>query len=174
MTLAYVFSHRPAADADTVRYEDALRRFHSALAAASPAGFIGSITYRIGGGYSDWYLVESSAALDALNEAAVSGRRASPHDAAARMAADGAGKLMRLAGGEHDPEGAYEIRFAKPAGMPYADLYRRAEPWTALPGVSLWRRMMVLGPPPEFCLVSRSPVELPADTRPEVLKRESI
>jgi hypothetical protein len=174
VTLAYVFSHRPGAAVEVGAYEDALRRFHSELARARPSGFIGSTTYRIGDGYSDWYLVESSAALDALNDAAVSGARASPHDAAARMAAGGAGKLMNLASGEPDLKAGFEIRFAKPGGMAYADLYRRAESWTGSPGVSLWRRMMVLGPPPEFCLVSRTPVELPADTHPQVIARKPI
>jgi hypothetical protein len=174
VTLAYVFSHRPAPEAEVAAYEDALRRFHSALGSARPSGFIASTTFRIGDGYSDWYLVGSSAALDALNEAAVSGTRASPHDAAARMAADGAGKLLSLASGEPDLGGGHEVRFSKPAGMGYPDLYRRLESWTGLPGVSLWRRMMVLGPPPEFCLVAREPIELATEMNPEVLARESI
>ena len=174
MTLAYVFSHRLAPDHDAGAYEEALRRFHSALAAARPTGFIRSTTYRVGDGYSDWYLVDSSAALDALNEAAVSGTRTSPHDAAARMAVDGAGKLLSLAAGAPDLDAGYEMRFAKPAGMAYQDLYRRLQTVTGMPGVSLWRRMMVLGPPPEFCLVSRTPIGLPTEVQPEVVAREPI
>ncbi len=173
--LAYVFSHRPAPGADAAAYEDALRRFHAALATAPPTGFVRSATYRIGDGYSDWYLVESSAALDGLNAAAVSGARAPAHDAAARMAMDGVGKLLSLAGGELAPgKLGFEVRFAKPAGMSYADLYARLQPWTSRPAASLWRRMMVLGPPPEFCLVGPSALELPAEMRPEVLRREPI
>ena len=42
------------------------------------------------------------------------------------------------------------------------------------PGSSLWRRMMVLGPPPEFCLVSSSETDLPSEFRPEMLLREPI
>ena len=174
MTLAYVFFHRPTAGLAAATYEEALRRFHSALATAAPPGFISSTTYRIGDGYGDWYLVSSSAALDHLNDAAVSGVRGPAHDAAARMAAEGTGKLLRLAGGEPDLAAASEVRFSKPTGMSYEDLYRRLEQWTGGSGVSLWRRMMVLGPPPEFCLVTASPVQLPAEMNPEVLTRTRI
>ena len=98
--LAYVFSHRAAAGAALDAYEASLRSFHLALAGAAPAGFISSATFRVGGGYSDWYLLADSAALDVLNTAAVSGARSAAHDAAARMAVDGVGKLFSLASGE--------------------------------------------------------------------------
>ena len=172
--LAYVFFHRPAPGIDRAPYEEALRRFHGALASAPSKGFVRSSTYRIGDGYSDWYLVESSAALDWLNAAAISGARTQPHDAAARMAIDGAGKLFSLAGGEVVEGPGYEVRFAKPAGVSYAELYARLEPWTGVPGVSLWRRMMVLGPPPEFCRVTASAPDLPAEMRPEVVGRKPV
>ena len=83
--LAYVFWHwrRPAIDATT--YETRLGRFHAALAAAPPPGFHASFALSLrgapwanagGDGYEDWYLVEGSAALDPLNDAAVSAARA--------------------------------------------------------------------------------------------------
>jgi hypothetical protein len=172
--LAYVFSHRPATGVEIAAYEDSLRRFHVELARTPPAGFITSATFRIGGGYSDWYLVDSSAALDTLNATAVSGARAPSHDAAARMAADGAGKLFSLASGEPLMDAGFEVRFSKPAGMSYSDLYKRLGAWTATPGVSLWRRMMVLGPPPEFSLVAPSALELPEEMGAEVLRRTPI
>ncbi len=174
MTLAYVFAHRPAPGLQAGVYEAALRRFHAALASAHPNGFLESTTYRVGDGYADWYLVGNSAALDVLNDAAVSGVRGPAHDAAARMAADGVGKLMRLASGELNLGATYEVRFAKPAGVPYKELYELLEQWTGEAGVSLWRRMMVLGPPPEFCLVAPTPVQLPAEMNPEVIKRAQI
>lgn len=172
--LAYVFSHRPADGVDVAEYEAALQRFHAALASAPPTGFLGSSTFRVGDRYSDWYLVENSAALDFLNEAAVSGNRTQAHNAAARMAVDGVGKLFTLAGGEPRPGSGFEIGFSKPAGMAYADLYERMQPFSARLGASLWRRMMVLGPPPEFCLIATSQIELPGEFRPEVLLREPI
>lgn len=172
--LAYVFSHRPGPGVDATGYEAVLREFHASLAAHPPAGFVSSLTYRIGDGYSDWYLLDDSAALDALNEAAVSGARATSHDAAARMAVDGVGKLLALVAGEHHAPTACEIRFAKPQGMAYADLYASLRSATASRGAGLWRRMMVLGPPPEFCLTSPAPFELPAEMRPEVMSRVRI
>ena len=172
--LAYVFTHRPAPEADVKDYEDVLRTFHAALAAIRPHGFVRSLTYRIGPAYADWYLLEDSSALDALNAAAVTGARQASHDAAARLAADGAGKLLALAAGEFDQDAHVETRFAKPHGMPYSELYRALERWTGEPRTSLWRRMMVLGSPPEFTLVSAKPVELPAEMNPETISRSTV
>jgi hypothetical protein len=172
--LAYVFFHRAGSGVDAAPYEAALRRFHAALGAEPPPGFIGSTTYRIGTGYADWYLVDNSAVLDRLNEAAVKGARSAPHDAVAHMASDGAGKLLMLRSGSARTEPGYEIRFSKPAGMGYSDLYERLKPWTDRAEVTLWRRMMVLGPAPEFCLVAPAAHDLPAEMRPETLRRDPI
>jgi hypothetical protein len=172
--LAYVFSHRPAAGVDVTDYEAALKRFHAALAAGAPTGFLSSSTFRIGDGYSDWYLVEGSAALDLLNEAAISDARSSAHDTAASMAVDGVGKLYGLMDGEPASGSGFEMRFSKPRGTGYADLYERMRPFSSRPRTSLWRRMMVLGPAPEFCLIAPLEVELAADLRPEVLRRDPI
>ena len=172
--LAYVFFHRAAPGVETRDYEAALRRFHAALAGDLPQGFIGSSTYRVGGAYADWYLVEGSAALDVLNEAAVSGARSASHDSVAHMATDGAGKLLALVSGSAATGAAFEIRFSKPAGMGYPELYDRLKPWTDRAEVTLWRRMMVLGPPPEFCLLAPSEIQLPAQMKPEMLRREPV
>ena len=172
--IAYVFSHRPAPEADLDAYEEALRSFHAALATTVPQGFVRSLSYRVGPAYADWYLLEDSSSLDPLNAAAVTGARQAPHDAAARLATDGVGKLLALAAGEVDLEALTETRFAKPRGMPYSELYRTLEPWTGEAGTSLWRRMMVLGPPPEFTLISPHPVELPAEMLPETVFRTLV
>jgi hypothetical protein len=172
--LAYVFSHHPASGVDIPAYEESLRQFHTALASAAPSGFISSSTFRTGDKFSDWYMVDSSAALDVINAAAVSGARAPVHDAAARMAADGVGKLLKLHAGAYFAGPGFEIRFAKPPGMGYVDLYARLQMWSGLPEVSLWRRMMVLGPPPELTIITPSKLELPAEMHPEVVRREPI
>jgi hypothetical protein len=172
--LAYVFSHRAAEGVEVAAYEDSLRRFHSELASATVSGFIASATFSVGAGYSDWYLLESSSAMDALNAAAVSGARAPAHDSAAGMASDGVGKLLSLASGSPSFAAGFEVRFGKPAGMPYPDFYARLKSWVEEPGVSLWRRMMVLGPPPEFCLITPAKVELPAEMHPELVRRTPI
>jgi len=172
--LAYLFFHRPAVGVEPAVYEAALRRFHASLAAAGPPGFIGSRTYRVGGRYSDWYLVESSAALDELNEAAVNSARSSDHDAVAHMSADGAGKLLALVTGKPRTDAGFEIHFSKPVGMTYPEFYERLKPWTDRPEMTLWRRMMVLGPPPEFCLTASSDQMLPAAMSPDRLRRDAI
>jgi hypothetical protein len=84
------------------------------------------------------------------------------------------GKLLSLASGRPSLEAGFEVRFAKPAGMTYVDLYAHLNTWTAAPGVSLWRRMMVLGPPPEFSIVTPSEIELPANMLAEVFRRDPI
>jgi hypothetical protein len=172
--LAYVFSHRLSSSEVASVYEDGLRRFHAALAATPPRGFRSSITYRIGDGYSDWYLVEDSAALDRLNEAAVSGSAQPSHDNVARMSTDGVGKLLTLVSGVLRSEAGFEVRFSKPKGVAYSELYKQLDKWSASPGVSLWRRMMVLGPGPEFCMVSPAGLDLPAEMAPVTLRRSPI
>jgi hypothetical protein len=171
--LAYVFFHHAAPGTDVAAYEEGLRRFHASLAEGRPSGFIGSATYRSAGGYGDWYLLENSTALDPLNEAAVGGLARPAHDAVAHVATDFAGKLYMLVAGQLDGR-AFETRFSKPAGMSYGDLYERMERWTKIGGVSLWRRMMVLGPPPEFCVLSPKALDLPAEMHPEVFARELV
>jgi hypothetical protein len=34
--------------------------------------------------------------------------------------------------------------------------------------------MMVLGPPPEFCLLAPSEIQLPAEMSPEILRRDPV
>ena len=47
--------------------------------------------------------------------------------------------------------------------MTYGDLYARLEPPASRPGASLWRRQMVLGPAPEFCLLAPGRLDLPRE-----------
>jgi hypothetical protein len=58
--------------------------------------------------------------------------------------------------------------------MTYPAFYERLKPWTGQAELTLWRRMMVLGPPPEFCLTAASDQMLPAAMSPESLAREVI
>jgi hypothetical protein len=174
LVLAYVFSHRPAAGVEVAVYESALKHFHATLGNTSLSGFLGSAAFRVGDHYRDWYLIESSAALDALNEAAISGARALAHDAVARMAIDGIGKLWSLVTGPSPSGSGYEMGFSKPIGTEYTDLYIRIQPFIDRAGVSLWRRMMVLGPPPEFCLITPEEIQLPKDLNPEVLRQVAL
>lgn len=137
LLLAYVFWHWKQAEMTAKAYEDRQRAFHAALAAAPPSGFLGSFSVGVshapwaaGGGnaYEDWYLVQDFGALGLLNEAAVSAGRAAPHDAAAAVAAGGAGGLYRLRRGAALRRPQYAQWFGKPESMPYSELFDQLAP----------------------------------------------
>jgi hypothetical protein len=187
--LAYVFWHTPR-DVDIARYENRLVAFHRALAASPPDGFASSWSVRVdrppwlpdgAAHYLDWYVVAGFGALGALNEAAVSGPRQAPHDAAAALAGAGtAGVLGLLAGRGAAPGGpsneagsgvrgptpgwqsGAELTITmvdKPGGHSYSD-FRRALVHAA-PGAACWERQMTLGPGPEYVIVHHRELSLP-------------
>jgi hypothetical protein len=159
--LAYIFWHRPYASADAAQYEALLLRFQGQLVAAPPPGFRGAVSYRIapvpwlGGqsGYEDWAFVEGSWALDPLNNFAVTGAVAAPHDNVAAQMDVGHGGLYRLMWGDAEPPAAAQaVWLTRPRGINWRaaldPLHRQ------LAGASCWRRQMVLGPGPEFVIVA--------------------
>lgn len=171
--LAYVFWHIPAPDSDRQRYERLLIDFHETLAAHAPAGFRTSFVVRtqsspwIGSGapaYEDWYIVENSAALDAINDAAISGPRKAPHDSVAALAAAGAAGLYRLKTGQLDSmkSARHAAWFSKPA-ITYDAFLQSLRPITDAPQTNLWMRQMVLSAAPEFCIRSATKPQLPTD-----------
>jgi hypothetical protein len=182
--LAYLFWHWPAEPAEAGRYERELKAFHRGLGEAAPEGFQGSAAFRVSGlpwvaaggeGYEDWYLVEGSFALDPLNEVAVGPDLRQGHDRVARAAAKGVGGLLRMVGeGSGRRSAPAACWFEKPRGTAYAELYELLEPWTQAPGASLWRRQMVLGPSPEFCLLTPTPVDLPRPLAPVYPTRAQV
>jgi hypothetical protein len=153
--LAYVFWHWPSPTVEAARYAEALAAFHRSLGASPPPGMRGSRVFEIEAApwvpvaraWEDWYFVDDFAALGALNDAAVSGARRAPHDAAAQLAAGGHGGVYRLLTALRDPSVPRTRWFSKPAGLAYPDFLAR------LPEGELWQRQMVLGPAPEFCIV---------------------
>lgn len=166
--IAYVFWHRAAPRSDG--YEERLVAFHAALAAHPPAGFRGSRAFRLDGApwlggegtpYEDWYLVESWAALGALNTAAVSGARALPHDAVAALSREGQGGVYAPLHGA-EPLAGEVSWLAKPAGTSYAEFHAQ------LAGRPVWQRQMVLGAAPEYV------VEEPAVGWPAVTVRRDL
>ena len=167
--LAYVFWHWPQPQIETGSYVDHLTVFHRTLAANKPDGFRESVVFRIhnanwlntdGEAYEEWYLLDDSAAMDRLNDAAVSGVCEEPHNRVAREAADGTGGLYRLrAGAEHLAQARYAVWLSKPNGVSYKDFYASMEPLTSQPGVALWGRQMTLGPTTEFCIHSPTQIQ---------------
>ena len=169
--LAYVFWHWPRSDVDRGSYVDHLCAFHQTLGLNRAPGFQQSAVFRIHGAnwlnttgevYEDWYLLDDSAAMDRLNDAAVSGVCEDPHNAIARNAADGTGGLYRLrVGYENLTESRFAVWLSKPNGVSYKDFYSALQPITSQPGLALWGRQMTLGPTVEFCIHSAAPIELP-------------
>ena len=185
--LAYVFWHWPQSTIDPDTYVNHLLDFHQTLAANKPNGFHESVVFRIRGAswlntngeaYEEWYLLDDSAAMDRLNEAAVSGVCEEPHNRVAREAADGIGGLYRWRAGQQQlSQTRYALWLSKPAGVSYKDFYTTLQPLTAQPDVALWGRQMTLGPTTEFCLHSVNPIALPpgySGLQPQITRIYSI
>jgi len=168
--LAYAFWHWKRSEVSLAVYEARQRAFQDALAADKPPGYLGGTSVRLTGAswaadggpaYEDWYLVADMAALERLNEAAVTAGRTAPHDAVASLAAGGTAGLYGLRAGDPLALPAFAAWFAKPAGMSYPALTQAVAPLMRTSACALWSRRMTLGPTPEFCLQSMTPVELP-------------
>jgi len=168
--LAYVFWHTSQPTVDPEEYEERLRGFHTALAEQRPDGLVESATFRMDSVpwlesdnpvYEDWYLVETSAALDPLNEAAVTAHRSLPHDAVASVAGAGRGGLYRLRLGAPDLRATkVALWVSKPPVMKYPEFYQTVGPTVESTAGALWGRQMVLGPAPEFCVHAAADVRL--------------
>ncbi|GHO62097.1 hypothetical protein KSC_009890 [Ktedonobacter sp. SOSP1-52] len=172
--LAYVFWHQRASNVEKVEYQERLVAFHQILQERRIQGFKGSIVLEIpqlswmregSEVYEDWYLVENSAALDLVDEAAVSGICREPHNQVARLADYGTGGLYRLKDGATTPATFAGIRcvtwFGKPAGMSYAQLYSLLQAANIEQQDIFWQRQMTMGPALEFCVYTSQTYLLP-------------
>ncbi|MGH2832600.1 MAG: hypothetical protein ACRDK2_07475 [Solirubrobacteraceae bacterium] len=171
--LAYVSWHRPRAGAERAAYERALERFHRSLAHRPPSGFHGSAGARLatipwlegGAGYEDWYLLEDWTALGVLEMAAVSQGHLGAHDAVAKLAGTEVAAVYRLLEGSAHPGEAAVAAWVTttPGYQPElaALLGDGIDPRRA----SLWRRALVLGPAPQYCLLAPEPPAGIASTR---------
>jgi hypothetical protein len=159
--LAYLFWHSPRPEVAAATYEIALSAFHRSLLQSRPQGFLGSFVVALEeipwlahrAGYADWYLVESSADLDIINRAAVTGARELPHNAVAQLAQEGIAGLYRVSRGRLrlSNDRIEETWLSKPAAETYVEFLARMESHVSEHGC-LWQRQMTLGPTPEFCL----------------------
>lgn len=167
--LAYVFWHWKRPDVQAREYETRLRQFHEALQLSPPDGFSWSWAAALNNAawandgqdaYEDWYVVTGSAALDPLNDAAITASRQAPHDDAASVAAGGTAGLYRLRAGRAFRSPSVAHWFAKPAGWSYQRLFEELHPFIT-GDVALWGRQMTLGPAREFCLHANETATLP-------------
>jgi hypothetical protein len=208
--LAYLFWHRPLESCDVAAYEQALIAFHRSLHRAPPVGLGGSAVFRVAQlpflgepaaasgepavatpGYEDWYLVEDYAALGVLNGAAVGRGHRTAHDEAARRVAAGTGGLYALVEGERCEGGqrpglesigdaTLAVWVARPSGSRQRMLGELLGDGMDRRHASLWRRQLVLGPAPEFCLLASelppgvAPTRLPADWTATILERDPL
>lgn len=182
--LAYVFWHWPQPSIDRDAYVNHLADFHRTLASNKPPGFHNSIVFRIKGAnwlntsgeaYEEWYVLDNSAAMDPLNEAAVSGVCEQPHNRVAREAADGTGGIYRFRGGQEElAQSRFAVWLSKPNGVSYNDFYAALQPLTSQPDVGLWGRQMTLGPTTEFCIHSSTQIQLPENYTGQTIPLELV
>lgn len=200
--LAYLFWHRPRDPTSVEAYEHAQLTFHRSLARSRPVGMCGSVSFRVANipwlgaapgsegemaasapVYEDWYLVEDFTALGVLNEAAVGHGHRTPHDEAARRFGSGAGGLYALVEGERlelssPPRMAVWVQ--RPPGSDRRPLCELLGDGMDPRHASLWRRQMVFGPAPEFCLLAGeapagvAPARLPDGWSAATLEREVL
>ena len=179
-----MFWHSPVAGAPTESFEAKLASFHDSLNACKPDGFVEALSFRVAGlpwghgqdlVYEDWYVVEDFAALGTLNDAAVSGPTRGPHDAVAKDFMEGSGGVFKLISGSLD---LHQARFAawigKKIGPSYDSYYEDVSHVVGESNTDLWRRQMVLGPSPQFCVHSVNPVSFPEEFRPLTVRLELL
>ena len=182
--LAYVFWHWPRVDVSPEAYEAKLELFISTLNASKPPGFVEALSFRVDSlpwgperraAYEDWYVVEDFAALGALNEAALASETRGSHDAVARDYMKGSGGVFKqIAGDLGLREARYATWIEKPIGPSYQSYYDDLGRIVGRKRTRLWRRQMVLGPSPQFCLHGEEMIQLPSNLRPTTLKLHSV
>jgi hypothetical protein len=125
--------------------------------------------------FEDWYVLENSAALDAINMAAVSGRCEAPHDEVAAWSRDEATGLYRLRGGMLAPgEAVHAYWCERGPDQSHGQLLETLTELAPAEDYALWSRQMGLSPAPEFCLRSRLPLELPTGIAPAATRELSL
>lgn len=160
--LAWVFWHTRRPDADAKEYGTTLEELHSSLGRLKLEGHLGTRALQYSAVpwlssstevHEDWYYLKSSAALDALDASIADEPLRSVHLRIVRQAESGIGGLYRLRSGTPMDAPVRCSWLAKPRHLSYDDFIA-----TAGRSGTVWSRQMVLGPTPEFCVESNTPV----------------
>ena len=188
--LAYVFWHWPLAGTDGSAYEEAQLRFQQSLSGRPPAGLRGSASFRLERlpwfdeddpqpRYEDWYLVEDWNALGVLEQAAVGAGHRSAHEQAATHAGGGAGAVYRLVEGRSPgldaPSATWVTVPPRSGGSLLGEMLADGDE-----EVAVWRRALVLGRAPEWCLLAAAaprgaaPSRLPEEWTALTLARTAV
>lgn len=158
-------------------FQDVLKSTNPSLVTAHLSYRVGSLPWGPAQGplYEDWYVVKDFAALGTLNEAAVGPGTKEFHDAVAKEYLSGAGGVFRqIQGNVALPEARYTNWIGKPTGTTYQQYYKEVAEGLENQRADLWRRQMVLGPSPQFCVHSADRLDLPKKFMPLEVMIESV
>ncbi len=179
--LAYVFWHWPRPEVSLDTYEKKLTAFLSSLLVKKTPEIIDALSFRIEKNapwgpqgraiYEDWYVVRDFSDLGGLNDVAIKGETGAAHDSIKEYYLKGTGGIFKSVQGELELHRAgYTAWIEKPRDLSYPSYYEKISKITEGSRSKLWRRQMVLGPTPQFCLHLEEPISLPDDLNPIILK----